>query len=78
VLVFTSAELKQEIEVTGLPRVTLHVSADAVDTDITAKLVDVHPDGSASICPKASCVRAIAKGRSGNSSRTVTSIGKPA
>ena len=31
----------------GPVRVTLHVSSDRPDTDFTAKLVDVHPDGRA-------------------------------
>jgi len=47
VLVYTSEPLTAELEVTGLPRVVLHVSSDAVDTDFTAKLLDVHPDGTA-------------------------------
>lgn len=47
VLVFTSPVLKNELEVTGDVRVVLYVSSDAVDTDFTAKLVDVHPDGRA-------------------------------
>ena len=46
VLVYTSAPLKQPIEVTGPVRVVLYVSTTATDTDFTAKLVDVSPDGS--------------------------------
>ncbi|MFH1742181.1 MAG: CocE/NonD family hydrolase, partial [bacterium] len=45
VLVYTSAELKKELEVTGPVRVTLYAASSAPDTDWTAKLVDVHPDG---------------------------------
>ena len=47
VLVYTSDVLKEELNVTGEPRVVLHVSSDAIDTDFTVKLVDVHPDGRA-------------------------------
>ena len=45
VLVYTSEPLKQDIEVTGPVIVKLHASTDGKDTDFTAKLVDVHPDG---------------------------------
>lgn len=47
VLVYTTAALQEDIEVTGSLKVLLHVSTDAPSTDFTAKLVDVHPDGSA-------------------------------
>lgn len=47
VLVYTSGPLAEEIEVTGDVRVVLHVSSDVIDTDFTAKLVDVYPDGRA-------------------------------
>jgi uncharacterized protein len=47
VLVYTSALLKQDLEVTGSVRVVLHVATTAPDTDFTAKLVDVFPDGHA-------------------------------
>jgi putative CocE/NonD family hydrolase len=47
VLVYTSEPLDEELEVTGPVRVILFVSSDARDTDFTAKLVDVHPDGRA-------------------------------
>jgi putative CocE/NonD family hydrolase len=49
VLVYTSGVLKKEIEVTGPIRVVLYASTSAPDTDFTAKLVDVFPDGSARI-----------------------------
>jgi putative CocE/NonD family hydrolase len=45
VLVFTSEALKNELEVTGPVKVILYASSTAKDTDWTAKLVDVHPDG---------------------------------
>jgi len=47
VLVYTSAVLEQGIEVTGPLKVVLQVSSSTVDTDFTAKLVDVYPDGRA-------------------------------
>lgn len=45
VLVYTSDPLREDIEVTGPVVVKLHASTDCKDTDFTAKLVDVHPDG---------------------------------
>ncbi len=45
VLVFTSAPLTRSLEVTGPVVVHLWASSSAPDTDFTAKLVDVHPDG---------------------------------
>jgi uncharacterized protein len=47
VLVFTSEALTEPMEVTGPVKVVLYASSDALDTDWTAKLVDVHPDGQA-------------------------------
>jgi putative CocE/NonD family hydrolase len=47
VLVYTSAVLEKGIEVTGPLKVVLQVSSSAKDTDFTAKLVDVYPDGRA-------------------------------
>jgi putative CocE/NonD family hydrolase len=45
VLVYTTPVLDADVEVTGPVRAVLHVSTSARDTDFTAKLVDVHPDG---------------------------------
>jgi putative CocE/NonD family hydrolase len=45
VLVFTSAPLTEPLEVTGHVTVNLWVSSDAPDTDFTARLTDVYPDG---------------------------------
>ena len=45
VLVFTGAVLTEPLEVTGPIVVTLHATSSAPDTDFTAKLVDVRPDG---------------------------------
>ncbi|MBV8552598.1 MAG: CocE/NonD family hydrolase [Acidobacteriaceae bacterium] len=45
VLVFTSLPLTQAMETTGQVRALLYVATSANDTDFTAKLVDVQPDG---------------------------------
>ncbi len=45
VLVYTSGELKKPVEVTGPIRVVLYAATSAPDTDFTAKLVDVFPNG---------------------------------
>ncbi len=45
VVKFTTAPLTAPLETTGQFKVKLHVSSDAPDTDFTAKLVDVYPDG---------------------------------
>ena len=45
VLVYTTPPLNEEVEVTGPVRVVLYVATSANDTDYTAKLVDVQPDG---------------------------------
>ena len=45
VLVFTTTAFAQEVEVTGPVSADLYVSSSAVDTDFTAKLVDVWPNG---------------------------------
>jgi len=47
VLVYTSDELSDDLEVIGPIEVKLFASSSAVDTDFTAKLVDVDPDGKA-------------------------------
>jgi uncharacterized protein len=45
VLVYSTPPLEQPVELTGPITVTLHAATSAPDTDFTAKLVDVHPDG---------------------------------
>jgi putative CocE/NonD family hydrolase len=45
VLVYTSGELKEDLEVTGQIKVHLWAISSAPDTDFVARLVDVHPDG---------------------------------
>jgi putative CocE/NonD family hydrolase len=47
VLVYTTPPLQGDVEVTGPVTVTLYAASSAVDTDFTAKLVDVHPSGMA-------------------------------
>jgi hypothetical protein len=47
VLVYTSSPLPEGLEVTGPVEAILYVSSSAPDTDFTAKLVDVYPDGRA-------------------------------
>lgn len=45
VLVYSTEELSEPVNVTGPVKVVLHASSSALDTDWTAKLVDVHPCG---------------------------------
>lgn len=45
VLVYTSAHLTRPLTIAGPVTVTLYVASSAPDTDFTAKLVDVQPDG---------------------------------
>lgn len=47
VLVYTGDVICEEIEVTGPVIVKLYAASSAPDTDFTAKLVDVYPDGRA-------------------------------
>ena len=47
VLVYSSDVLDKALEVTGPVKVVLYAESDARDTDFTAKLVDVSPDGRA-------------------------------
>jgi putative CocE/NonD family hydrolase len=45
VLVYSTPPMQRDTEVTGPVTATLFVKSSAVDTDFTAKLVDVGPDG---------------------------------
>lgn len=45
VLVYSTPELENDLEVTGSVRMILFAASSAKDTDFTAKLCDVHPDG---------------------------------
>ncbi|HKE29203.1 MAG TPA: CocE/NonD family hydrolase [Bryobacteraceae bacterium] len=47
VLVYTTHPLRQDVEAVGPVKAVLYVSTTARDTDFTAKLVDVFPDGTA-------------------------------
>ena len=47
VLVYTSEILKNGFEVTGFINSSIYISSDVKDTDITIKLIDVYPDGTA-------------------------------
>jgi uncharacterized protein len=47
VLVYTTQPLDKELEVTGPLKVVLHAASSALNTDFTAKLVEVYPDGRA-------------------------------
>ena len=49
VLVYSTPPLKHEVEVIGPVQAVLYVASSARDTDFTAKLVDVFPDGAARI-----------------------------
>jgi putative CocE/NonD family hydrolase len=45
VLVYTSEPLTESLDVVGAIRLVAFVSTSAVDTDVTARLVDLHPNG---------------------------------
>ena len=45
VLVYSTPVLESDVQVTGPVRLKLYAASDGLDTDFTAKLVDVHPDG---------------------------------
>jgi putative CocE/NonD family hydrolase len=45
VLVYTSAPLEEDLEITGHPFVVLHAQSDCIDTDWHVTLCDVSPDG---------------------------------
>jgi len=43
ILVFETPPLEEDVAVIGPLKIVLHVSSNCIDTDFTAKLVDVHP-----------------------------------
>jgi X-Pro dipeptidyl-peptidase C-terminal non-catalytic domain len=45
VLAYSTPALAEDVEVTGPVSLELFANSSAVDTDFTANLVDVHPDG---------------------------------
>ncbi|HXT34019.1 MAG TPA: CocE/NonD family hydrolase [Chloroflexota bacterium] len=61
VLVYTSAPLAEELEITGHPFVVLHAASDCPDTDWHVTLCDVLPDGRSEQLA-AGCLRAAYRG----------------
>eukprot|EP01062_Namystynia_karyoxenos_P015615 TRINITY_DN1566_c0_g1_i1.p2 TRINITY_DN1566_c0_g1~~TRINITY_DN1566_c0_g1_i1.p2 ORF type:complete len:579 (+),score=214.77 TRINITY_DN1566_c0_g1_i1:78-1814(+) len=49
VLTFTSPALENDLAITGAMNVTVFVASNATDTDFTAKLTDIHPDGDSAL-----------------------------
>ena len=47
ILVYSSEQLKEGVEISGFIESTLFVSSTGLDTDVTIKLIDVYPDGKA-------------------------------
>lgn len=45
ILCYSTSELREDLEVTGPLQMILYASTTAKDTDFTAKLTDVQPDG---------------------------------
>jgi hypothetical protein len=65
VLVYSTPALADDLEVTGPVQVELFANSSTSDTDFTAKLVDVSPDGSAD-----NVTEGIVRGRYRNSQQT--------
>ncbi len=55
VLLFTSAPLDRDLEVTGPVTATIFAESSATDTDFTAALIDLHPDGRAILLTDGIC-----------------------
>jgi predicted acyl esterase len=55
ILVFTSAKLEEDSEVTGPLTATLFFSSDQQDTDIVVRLCDVYPDGRSILISEGGC-----------------------
>jgi uncharacterized protein len=49
VLIFTSSELRSDIRTAGPAQVTVTLSSNRTDTDVSVRLCDVYPDGSSII-----------------------------
>ncbi|QCK16789.1 CocE/NonD family hydrolase [Mangrovivirga cuniculi] len=47
ILVYTTPPLEEGVEITGFIESTLYLSSDVKDTDLTIKIIDVYPDGTA-------------------------------
>ncbi|MFI0435638.1 MAG: CocE/NonD family hydrolase [Parachlamydiaceae bacterium] len=54
-LVFTSDQLDQDVEVTGSIMATLYFQTDQKDTDIVLRLCDVYPDGRSILISEGGC-----------------------
>ena len=61
VLVYTTAPLTTDVEVTGPISVTLYAASSATDTDFTAKLDDVYPDGTSMLISSRDSARALSR-----------------
>jgi putative CocE/NonD family hydrolase len=48
-LIYRGEPLDQDLTIAGAVRVTLHVQSDCRDTDFIAKLIELEPDGSATL-----------------------------
>ena len=55
VLVYTTPPLDQDVEVTGPVTATIWAQSSALDTDFTASLIDVYPDGRAILLTDGIC-----------------------
>ncbi|SER68084.1 CocE/NonD family hydrolase [Salisediminibacterium halotolerans] len=75
VLVFETPLLENDMEVTGPVAVTLFAATDAIDTDFTAKLTDVSPNGNSIILTEG-IVRASYAGKTSNTSQEKFQAGK--
>ncbi len=75
VLVYSTAPLEQDVEVTGPVKLILWAASSAPDTDFTGKLIDVHPDGKAyNLCEGIQRARY----RQGLDKPALLEVGKPA
>ena len=72
VLVYTSEPLAEDLAVVGPVKVTLWATSTARDTDFTAKLVDVHPDGFAQ-----NVLNRVVRARFRNGSKSAPSLIEP-
>ncbi len=72
VLLYTTAPLEQDFEVTGPVAATIWAASSAVDTDFTAALVDVYPDGKAIILTDGVCRARFRNGWRSGPSRSMT------
>jgi putative CocE/NonD family hydrolase len=49
ILLYRSEALGEDVEITGSIKIVLSVSSNCTDTDFTAKLIDVYPNGNATL-----------------------------